>query len=74
MEVEVRLFASLRKDRFQTEHREFPEGTTAGEIIRQLGIVPKDVAILLVNGHHVAEDHVLQARDVLSLFPLVAGG
>ena len=74
MEIDVRLFATLRQDRFRNKKMEIPEGTTAGEIIRQLNILPKDVALIMVNGHHTTAESALQANDVMALFPFMAGG
>jgi sulfur-carrier protein len=74
MQIEVRLFASLRQERFAEKKLDFPAGTTVADVLRQIGIAPAEVAILLVNGQHAAADRALAAGDVLSLFPLVAGG
>ncbi len=74
MEVEVRLFASLRRDRFRHGKLDVPEEATARDVLDRLRIAPREVAILLVNGYDAAVDRPLRANDVLSLFPLVAGG
>ena len=74
MEVEVRLFATLRQDRFPKRKLDVSEECTVGDVLRQLSIGSQEVAILLVNGQHVTVDHPLHADDVVSLFPLIAGG
>jgi sulfur-carrier protein len=74
MEVEVRLFATLRQDRFREKKLDVSEDCTVGEVLRQLGIGSQEVAILLVNGQHVTVDYHLHTDDVVSLFPLIAGG
>ena len=74
MEVEIRLFATLRPGRFRKRKLDLPEGITVGEILKQLGIEPKEVAIVLVNGRDVTEHGTLRPDDVMALFPPVAGG
>jgi molybdopterin converting factor small subunit len=74
MEVEIRLFATLRQGRFRARKLDLPEGTAVGEVLRQLAIEPQDVAILLLDGRHVSDRDTLQPDGVLALFPPVAGG
>lgn len=79
MKVEVRLFATLVS--FLPAHGcdgaaelEIPEGSSVAEITRRLGI-PSDLArVVLVNGRDVGADAVLAARDVVTIFPPLAGG
>ena len=74
MKVEIRLFATLRAGRFCKRMFDLSEGITAGEVLKQLGIEPQEVAILLVNGRHAMEHDTLQSDGVMALFPPVAGG
>ena len=74
MDVEVRLFAGLRADRFKRKVMSLPDGTTLGELVRQLGIPEHEVSLPLVNGQYSKLDRPLSANDVASLFPAVAGG
>jgi molybdopterin converting factor small subunit len=74
MEVEIRLFATLRQGRFHKRKLDLSEGTTVGEALKQLGIDTREVAILLVNGHHATEHDTLAPDGVMALFPPVAGG
>jgi sulfur-carrier protein len=79
MEIEVKLFATLRdylpkgSERFSCKMG--IEGTTRiGDILSRLKI-PEDIPkIILLNGIHGKEDQVLKEGDVLSIFPPVAGG
>lgn len=73
MNITVKLFASLRKGRFEIKNMECEEKTTAGKICRQLEI-KDDLLILLVNGRHVELNYVLSDSDVLAIFPIVGGG
>ncbi len=74
MQVEVRLFANLQQGRFPQRKFDFPDDTAVREVLRHVGIEPREVAILLVNGQAAAVEHCLRAGDVLSLFSLVGGG
>ena len=74
MEVEVRLFASLRKGRFKKRVMDLPDVACLGDLLQQLSI-PKDHAhIRLVNGHHANPDRQLAPNDVVAIFPAIAGG
>lgn len=74
MVVEVRLFATLRKGRFQKKQIEIPKGTSLKNLFKKLKIPGEQVGILLVNGIGVSHDQKLHAHDVVSIFPLIAGG
>ena len=74
MKIEIRLFATLRNDRFKKENREVPVEMTPMGILNDLDIPKEDVAILLINGRDGAFDQPLKEEDVLSIFPPVGGG
>ncbi len=74
MEVEVRLFATLREGRPGRQKLEVPEGSTVADILRQLGIDAREAPILLLNGQTARGDSPLKDGDTVSLFPLIAGG
>jgi molybdopterin synthase sulfur carrier subunit len=74
MDIEVRLFATLRQGRFGKKNLAFREGAKVHDVIQQLQIAPAEVSILLVNGQNAQLDHTLRAGDVVSLFPAVGGG
>lgn len=79
MEVEVKLFATLRdylpkgSDRFSCKI-EIDGNTRVEDIISKLKI-PEDIPkIILINGIHAKKEQILKDGDVLSIFPPVAGG
>lgn len=74
IKIEVRYFATLRKDGVKKEILRADEDTTAEELIRNLDISMDDIAILLVNGVRSEPETVLKEGDVISLFPPVGGG
>jgi molybdopterin synthase sulfur carrier subunit len=80
MQITVRLLASYRKylpeghDAQAGFAYEMPQGATVGDILAELPIPQADVHTSLVNGRHALCDQVLQAGDVLAVFPAVGGG
>lgn len=74
MNVTVKLFATFRTGRFNSEVREYQPGTTVKKVIDELNLPLDDIGATLINGRHVEEDIELQEGDMLSIFPLVGGG
>lgn len=74
MQIKVRLFATLREGRQKEYLMEFNRPVSAHDIINQLGINARDVAILLINGMDRPLDTQLEAVDTVSIFPPVGGG
>lgn len=74
MKLTVKLFAYFRDDRFVAEVREYPDGTTVGEIIDHLGIDRDEVGITMINSKHCRVDTIPSEADVLAIFPVVGGG
>ena len=72
--IEVRLFATLRKDRGKILHLSSADFHTGSEILAHLQIPEEDVAIFLINGFHSNPDAEVKAGDVLAVFPPVGGG
>jgi molybdopterin converting factor small subunit len=77
--VEVRLFANLAAflpphGRDGVAELEIPDRSTVADVTRQLGI-PLDLArVVLVNGHDAVSEAPLAPRDVVTIFPPLAGG
>ena len=74
MKVKLKLFASLRKDRFKEKVIAVNEGTTPFDLLQQFGIEREEAAILLINGRDGELDRELQDGDVVSVFPPLGGG
>lgn len=73
--ITVKLFAHYRENRFKVEQRAYQEGTTAGDIIEELGVIKElPLGVLMVNSRHQKEDYRLKEGDILALFPKVGGG
>lgn len=74
MQIEMRLFATLREGRGKVIPMEAPEGTVVSTLIDRLDIPHQEIAILLVNGRDATLDRILQDGDTISVFPPVGGG
>lgn len=74
MVVEVRLFASFREGRFKEKEIDLPEGSSLGDLLNHLDIARKDAKITIVNGSAVSTEHKLADKDVIAIFPPIAGG
>jgi len=79
MEIEVKLFATLRdylpKGSGQFSCKvEMNSTDTVRDVLQKLKIPEEMPKIILVNGLHSNLDRVLKFGDVLSVFPPVAGG
>ncbi len=74
MKITVKLFATFRIGRFDIEVRDYPQGTTVGQIVDQLELSREQLGILMVNSRHVDLERVLVDGETLAIFPLVGGG
>jgi sulfur carrier protein len=74
MEVNVKLFASLREGRFKSQKTELDENSRVHDVIEKYELPFEEVAICYVNGRDADNDHVLKDGDTVSLFPPVGGG
>ena len=79
MRVEVRLFATLAPflpadSRDGAADLEIPEGSTIVDVTDRLGIPPDLARVVLVNGRDAGSNAPLAPRDVVTIFPPLAGG
>ena len=72
IQVQVKLFLHLRKNRNQTV--ELTDGSNAGDLVRQLGIRLEEVGVLSINDRQAAFDHPLKGGDIISIIPPIGGG
>lgn len=73
MNIEIRLFATLRMGRFK-KHVKSYKSASPMTVLDDLAIQKEDVAILLINGRDGDFETTLQEGDVVSIFPPVGGG
>jgi len=74
MNLEVKLFATLRKPDFQGGIVQLPPEATVRDVVEKMDIPLADVAVILVNGRHAGPETKLTEGDAISLFPAIAGG
>ncbi len=74
MQVEVKLFAYFRDNRFKIKSIDLATKTSVKEVITELGINPEEVGVTMINGRHCQLDTTLNAGDSLGIFPMIGGG
>lgn len=74
MQVNVKLFATLRNNREKERLMTLEEGVTVRDVIGFLGIPEQEAAIIFINGRGVKLDHSLSDEETLSIFPPIGGG
>ena len=80
MKVEVRLFATLAEGvrdarPAQPFGLELYSGSTVSKLIERLGIDPRDVHLVMIDGRVVHDrDQILSDGARIGLFPPVGGG
>lgn len=74
MQVNVKLFATLRDGRFKQETTELENDSRVLDVLRKYELPLEEVAICLVNGRDADNEYVLRNGDTVSLFPPVGGG
>jgi sulfur-carrier protein len=74
MLLTIKLFATLRKNRFDTATMEFPPGTTVNDIIGKLAVPQDEITLIFINGRHSDLTANPEEGDTIALFPAVGGG
>jgi sulfur-carrier protein len=74
MKITVKLFATLRRGRFDLKTMECDEGVIIHDLVKMLDIPEKEAAIIFVNSRHSEFHTVLKEGDTLAIFPPVGGG
>lgn len=79
IEIEVRLYATLRKyipglGVGEPLRVQMAEGSTVADLLRQLGVPPSEVKTAIINNRQQDEDYRLCDGDRVALFSPVAGG
>jgi molybdopterin converting factor small subunit len=80
MRITIRLLASYR--RYLPEYHDAQAGypheigpeARVGDVLAELPIPASDLYTFFINGRHAERDQVLQAGDILSVFPAAGGG
>jgi molybdopterin synthase sulfur carrier subunit len=79
IEVEVKIFATLRKYApglgiGEPLKLSLDNPTTLGQLVERLGIPRNEVKAIMVNNRNRTADYLLEDGDRVAIFPPVAGG
>ena len=74
MEVTVKLFATLRKDRFSRDQMTLSDDAAVSDLLEELKVPLDHIGILLVDGKNVSPDYKISEGQTVSIFPAVGGG
>lgn len=79
MEIEIQLFASLRKhlpdtDGIAAVQMEVPDHSTVGQVLDQLNVPREAAKLIFVNNLRAQLEKPLATGDRVGVFPPVAGG
>lgn len=74
MKLAVKLFATLRQNRFDQETLDLPDKSAVKDVVKLLEIPEKEAAILFINSRHAQLETILHEGDTLAIFPPVGGG
>jgi sulfur-carrier protein len=53
---------------------EVPPGTPVARVLTQLGLPPREVTLIMVDGRRREADFILEGQERLGLFPPIGGG
>jgi len=74
MDVEIRLFESLKKHQPEGAKVRLASGSRVTDLLDALGISMDDVGVLMVNRSDGRFDQPLRNGDVVTLIPPIGGG
>ena len=74
MDVEIRLFESLKKHRPEGAKVRLAAGSRVNDLLDALGISMDDVGILIINQSDGRFDQPLRNGDEVTLIPPIGGG
>lgn len=74
MKLAVKLFATLRLNRFDQKSLDLPDNSAVKDVVNLLEIPEKEAAILFINSRHAQLETILHEGDTLAIFPPVGGG
>ncbi len=74
MKVKVKLFATLRQDRFAEQEFDVESGIDVDFMLKKFNLKHEEVPIIFINGRHADFDSVLKENDDIAFFPPIGGG
>ena len=74
MKIKVKLFATLRKERFDEKDLEIDNGSDIEYLLKKIQLKKEEIAIIFINGKHADLNTVISDGDDIALFPPIGGG
>jgi len=74
MKITVKLFATLRDQRFDASEVDCSEGASVRDVLQIIELAEDEVAIIFLNGRHAEFDDIINSNDTLAFFPPIGGG
>lgn len=74
MKVKLKLFATLRNDRFDEMELDVEKGSRVDFLFDRFKLKQDDVAIIFINGRHADYNSLLNDGDDIAFFPPIGGG
>jgi sulfur carrier protein len=74
MKVKVKLFATLRDNRFAEEEFEINNGLVVDYLFKKFDLKHEEVPIIFINGRHADFNTLLNDGDDIAFFPPIGGG
>lgn len=74
MVIHIKLFAHFRIGRFDNKIYDCTVESTVVDVLSSLKLLQSELGVILINGRVIDSSYILSNGDVLSIFPLIAGG
>lgn len=74
MKIKLKLFATLRNDRFDEMELDVEKGSRIDFLFDRFKLKQDDVAIIFINGRHADYHSLLNDGDDIAFFPPIGGG
>jgi len=74
VKIKLKLFATLRNDRFDELELDVEKGSSVDLLFDRFKLKQDDVAIIFINGRHADYSTLLNDGDDVAFFPPIGGG
>jgi len=74
MKIKLKLFATLRENRFAENELEIESGSDINFLLKKFSLTQEEVPIVFINGRHEDYTVKLNEGDDVAFFPPIGGG
>ncbi len=74
MKIKLKLFATLRDERFAENEFEVENGSDINFLLRKFNLKQDEVPIVFINGRHADYTTKINDSDEIAFFPPIGGG